>query len=76
MNAITPTKTPADVWQVRNFNLSNGEPVERGAGTINGHDVQVLIYDGDIDAVIVCIDAHAEQMPLVDVNAYIQEHTR
>ena len=76
MNTTAITLQPADVWQVNTFNLSDGEPVERGAGEINGHDVQVLIYDGDTSAVIVCIDAHAEQMPLVDVNEFIQERTR
>ena len=68
--------TQADTWQVKKFNLSDGEPVERGAGYVNGHEVQVLIYNGDTSAVIVCIDAHAEQMPLADVNKYIQEQTQ
>ena len=76
MNAITPTTQPTDVWHVYNFNLADGEPVERGAGVLNGHEFQVLIYNGDTSAVIVCVDAHAEQMPLVDVKSYIQEQTR
>jgi len=76
MNAITPTRQQTDIWEVKQFNLADGEPVERGAGYVNGHEVQVLIYDGDTSAVIVCIDAHAEQMPLINVNEYIQEQTR
>ena len=75
MNVIT-TLPQLGTWQVNKFNLSDGEPVERGAGEINGHEVQVLIYNGDTSAVIVCIDAHAEQMPLINVNEYIQEQTQ
>ena len=42
-----------------------------------GHDIQIIRYDYDDEAVAVMVDGDdARQMPLRDVGAYIERQTR
>lgn len=60
-----------NVYDFSRFVDSLGSDTERVCMEINGHDVQVLRFDGDNDNISVYVDNHTTIIPAQDVMDYI-----
>lgn len=58
-------------YEVAKFENEDGEQIERLAMLIEGHDVQMVRFDGNDEAVVVKVDDAVRQMPMNRVNRFI-----
>ena len=51
--------------------VQDGQQVERLALNVAGHDVQMLRFDGNDEALLVKVDRHVKQLPKSRVDGWI-----